>query len=419
MTNYRNLNVSVDTGKSSEKSSYLFTEPVKFHTPALNELISIIAQDAKDRRSANSEAHPYLAWDVIRQSRLGALRLPIERGGGGASIRELFEVIIKLAEADSDVAHSLRAHYSFVESLLIAPRDEQRDYWLQKIADGHIIGNATTELSSKNVGTKVFETKLSRDGDHYRLNGTKYFSTGTLYADFVLVTASAVGETALSVVIPTNREGVILEDDWDGIGQKLTGSGTTRFNNVLVKQEEIAGTYDKKTPFNSYLQLYLHAVITGIMYNVVTDAAALVQNRKRTFSFAAANTPSEDPQLQQIIGEIASSAFGASAIVLTAAEALDQAVDSAIEGDMDYALSHEASVKAAQAKVIIDNIALQAATRLFEVGGASATRQSANLDRHWRNIRTIASHNPTVYKARAIGDYVVNGNELPIKQVYF
>jgi alkylation response protein AidB-like acyl-CoA dehydrogenase len=86
---------------------------------------------------------------------------------------------------------------------------------------------------------------------------------------------------------------------------------------------------------------------------------------------------------------------------------------------MDYVLSHEASVKAAQAKVMIDNIALQAATRLFEVGGASATRQSANLDRHWRNIRTIASHNPTVYKARAIGDYVVNGNELPIKQVYF
>jgi alkylation response protein AidB-like acyl-CoA dehydrogenase len=48
-------------------------------------------------------------------------------------------------------------------------------------------------------------------------------------------------------------------------------------------------------------------------------------------------------------------------------------------------------------------------TELFEVGGASAVGKERALDRHWRNVRTIASHNPAVQRKRAIGDHVLNG----------
>ena len=44
-----------------------------------------------------------------------------------------------------------------------------------------------------------------------------------------------------------------------------------------------------------------------------------------------------------------------------------------------------------------------------EVGGASAVSQSRALDRHWRNARVLASHNPLIYRARILGHYVVNG----------
>ncbi|MBO1000643.1 acyl-CoA dehydrogenase family protein [Bacillus sp. SD075] len=419
MPNQKKLYIK-DRSKSNEHSTFpTFTAPVKVETPEFDCLILAIARDAEERRSSGSEANPYYAMDLIRQSRLGALRLPVKLGGSGASIRDLFHVIIRLAEADPDVAHSLRAHFSYVDELLRNPASELRDTWLQRVAEGAIIGNAFTELSSKNVGSLVFETTLSSEGDGYRLNGTKYFSTGTMYADWVLVMASTPDGKPVSMIIPTDREGVIIEDDWDGIGQRLTGSGTTHFNNVFVNKDEVNVIREDKTPFNSYVQLYLHAVIAGILRNVVTDASALVHKRTRTFSFAAADTASADPQLQQVIGQLSSSAFAAEAIVLAAADALDIAVNAAVDGVIDYALSHDASLRAAQAKVIVDDLALQASTLLFEVGGASATRQSANLDRHWRNIRTIASHNPTVYKARAIGNYVVNGTELPLKHVYF
>ena len=134
--------------------------------------------------------------------------------------------------------------------------------------------------------------------------------------------ASTPDGLPVAAILPTNREGVVIEDDWDGIGQRLTGSGTTRLNNVFVNKDEVIVIDSDKTPFNSFLQLYLHAVIVGILRNVVTDASALVQGKIRTFSFAAADTPREDPQLQQVIGQISSIAFAAEATVLAAADAL-------------------------------------------------------------------------------------------------
>lgn len=407
-------------GKAIDSSSRLtFQTPVQLHSPEFEDLLKEIARDAEARRKRGKEERPFYAIDLIRQARLGALRLPVELGGNGASIRDLFGVVIRLAEVDPDVAHILRAHYYYVEEFLLNPNEGVRSKWLARIADGAIIGNAFTEISSRNVGKLTFETTLTSDGDNYRLNGTKYFSTGTLYSDWVVVLASTPDDELATVIIPTLRNGVTIKDDWDGFGQKLTGSGTTLLNNVLVNRDEVLGFGEAETPFNAYWQLILHAVIAGIVRNVEADAAALVKGRTRSFTFAAAATPAEDPQLQQVIGEISSIAYAAEAIVLGAADALDNAVLSAVNGVIDYRVSHEASLQAAKAKVIIDELALKAASLLFEVGGASATRTSAHLDRHWRNIRTIASHNPAVYKARAIGNLVVNGEELPIREVYF
>lgn len=56
--------------------------------------------------------------------------------------------------------------------------------------------------------------------------------------------------------------------------------------------------------------------------------------------------------------------------------------------------------------------ALDAATRLFEVGGASATLRTRGLGRHGRNARVLASHNPLIYRARLLGDRAVNGTPL-------
>ncbi|MDN6488998.1 MAG: hypothetical protein L0K41_01030 [Yaniella sp.] len=84
-----------------------------------------------------------------------------------------------------------------------------------------------------------------------------------------------------------------------------------------------------------------------------------------------------------------------------AADARDQPLPEA-EIDALYAQVY-------QAQQIIAPLTLEIATKIFEVGGASATSQLRALDRHWRNARVLASHNPLIYRARILGDYLVNG----------
>ncbi len=59
------------------------------------------------------------------------------------------------------------------------------------------------------------------------------------------------------------------------------------------------------------------------------------------------------------------------------------------------------------------DLALRATTDIFNALSASATDVGLALDRHWRNARTAANHNPLIFKERILGDHVVNGTEPP------
>lgn len=377
-----------------------------------------IKEDAEKRRQSKERLHPDKALQLVKEAKLGALRLPIEAGGAGISIRELFEVIIQLAAADSDLTHALRSHFIFVEDTLAAPPSQERTRRLQFIANGELVGNATTEISNKPQGSKQYETTLIRQGDHFLLNGTKYFTTGTLYADWVSVIAAGENKNVYVSVIPTNREGIEIMDDWDGFGQQLTASGTTKFTNVIVKENEAIQLEKEKLSYVTIRQLFLQGVIAGITQQIVEDSIKVIKGRKRTFTHASIDTPTQDPQLLQTVGEIDAIAFSLKTLVLQAADLLDHTLLSTNSVEQKEYYEHEAALRSAQVKIIGERLALQAATQIFDTGGASATRQSAQLDRHWRNIRTIASHNPASYKAKDIGNYLVNQKTLPINGYY-
>lgn len=391
---------------------------VELGSSELDSLLARIAEGESERE--RERVLPFEAIDLIRRAKLGALRLPASAGGAGSTIRELFEVVIRLGEADANVAHILRNHFSVVERLVRHPRDEQSRRWQQAVADGAIIGLATTELDTPQVGNIVPNTTFTPDGDDYLLNGTKYYSTGTLYSDYVLVRAADPAGRPGATIIPVKREGIELIDDWDGLGQRLTATGTTHFRDVRVKPQEIV--FDAPDVgygvlySNTFAQLFLTAIVAGIARAAVRDAAALIRSRKRTFYYAPSESPIDDPILQQTIGQIASGAFAAEAVVLAAAEALDVATDAFDAGAPDAAeAAHQAALLSAKAKIVADDFAIRAGSLLFDVGGASATKKATNFDRHWRNARTLSSHNPTTYKARSIGQHMISGTPLPAK----
>ncbi len=395
-----------------------FSGPLTHRSPELKELFAFIAAGAAERD--RERIHPYDVFELVRSARLGALRLRREDGGAGSTLRELFEVVIALAAADPNIAHSLRNHYAFVERFPLSRQVAHGRKWADIIASGAIVGLASTELTSARVGASPFATKLVPDRDGFRLTGTKYYSTGTLYADYVQVRAAGPDDAVVTAIIPTTREGVERIDDWDGAGQRLTGSGTTYFHDVRVEADEIEpdspSTGYGVPHSNSVAQLLVTATVAGILRNVLTDAVALLGSRKdRHFYFAQTERVADDPLLQEIIGHISASAYTAEVLILAAADAHDAVFQARERGEPDAELAHAASVAASKAKLIVDDLTIRGASQLFDVAGASATRRAKNLDRHWRNARTLASHNPVSLKARALGEYELHGTQLPSK----
>ncbi|BBY16811.1 acyl-CoA dehydrogenase family protein [Mycolicibacterium litorale] len=394
-------------------------EPVTYGSERLTALLADIGAGALERERTGER--PFAVIDLVRQERLGALRVPREEGGGGASLRELFATVIALAAADVNVAHILRGHFALVEERLRLGGAERRRA-VDLAVSGKIVGNASTELGSTPAGAFTWQTKLTPDGDGYRLNGKKFFTTGTLYADYAEVLAGNPEGATVIALVPTDRAGVTVLDDWDGMGQRATGTGTAIFDDVAVSAEELLQfappDADTEPPAlylsGAFFQLYVTALEAGVLQALRSDAVAHVLQRPRSFAWAPTPSAPDDPLLQREIGEIAAAAFAAEATVLAAADALAVAFDADVAGtDPGLDVAHEASRQAAAAKIVIDGLAQKSASQIFDVGGASVVRQAYLLDRHWRNIRTLASHNPASYKAQALGAYYVRQTRLP------
>ena len=285
-------------------------------TQTLTELFGEAAKGAQQREQDRVLPHEQIRW--LRDAGIGRLRLRTQDGGAGASLPELFGVVIDLAAADSNVAHILRAHFGFVEEQLHNPDRVAGRRWLNVVAEDGIFGNAVSEQNNlpvgRTAGTTQLDTVLSPDAaGGFRLNGVKFYSTGTLFSDWVNVQAVDPDGASFRVTVPVDRAGVSVEDDWHGFGQRLTGTGTTRFDDVRVAADEAqriaardVGT--KPTYFGGFYQLYLQALTAGVLAAIQSDAVASTRRRVRNFSHASHPVPAEDPPVLQVVGEIASDA---------------------------------------------------------------------------------------------------------------
>ncbi|MBB3751081.1 alkylation response protein AidB-like acyl-CoA dehydrogenase [Mycolicibacterium sp. BK634] len=381
-------------------------------TPAdrLDRLTAVVEElRGGDAAAERDRVLQYDAVEAIRQTGVLALRVPARYGGPGGSVRDVLTAVIRIARGSSNVAQALRPHFGFSERLLSNRATEaEREEWFPRVNAGVVVGNAITDAKGK-TPAGVDTTLLADGAGVLRLNGYKFYSTGTLFADLIAVSASDVEGRDLQAIVPVDRSGVELFDDWEGFGQRTTASGGTRFTNVEVRPHEVTTVSDGKHLGHStaFLQLYLAAVAAGIAAAARDDAVWYVQTKARPASHSLADTANADPFTLHAVGEIAANASAAEALVLSAADALDAVVDSGRIGDADELA--RVAIVVAEAQLIAEKLTLAAAERLFDTGGASATARALNLDRHWRNVRTVSTHSPLAYKAHAAGNYVVNG----------
>ncbi len=370
-----------------------------------------IRESAVEREQAHRLPRAEIA--ELKAAGFTTLRLPQDEGGFGATLPELFNLLIELGEADSNVVNALRAHFGFTEEVLNSPFKDYRDRWVARIAAGQTSGSGFSEADGNTVGH--FSPRLVRDGENFRLDGQKYYTTGSLFADWINLGADDENGDFILAQVPTDAPGVSIVDDWDGFGQQLTASGTATFTNVALSADDINPQRRRFRYSLAFYQLVHLATLAGIGRAAAGDVAQLVSSRRRVFSHGNADRAGADPQILQVVGKVRASAYGAGATVLRAAEALERVYETRaneVSGGQDLFVA-VADLEVNQSVTVVTSLILDATTLLFDALGASAAKRGVGLDRHWRNARTLSSHNPRIYRERIVGDFAVNGTWPP------
>ena len=361
----------------------------------------------------------------LKERGFGALRVPTRYGGRGASIPELTQLWIDLAAADSNLPQALRGHAALVEDRLWQhARGRDQRVWFDRFVDGEIAGNAWSEVGATAIDSQQTVLTAQPDGS-FRLTGSKFYTTGTIYAEWADVYARIEREGAglgqepefAIAIVDTREPEVTVTDDWDGFGQRGTGSGTTTFDGAIVAAADVL-PFGERFPYQTALyQLNLLAVLAGIGRAAVDDFVEHVRNRERNYSHANAARVRVDPQVLARIGEASAAVYAAEAATLRVAHAVQEVADLAAVAagvpEQVAAANERAEIESSAAQVVVTDLVLRLTSDLFDTLGASGTAIAKGLDRHWRNARTVSSHNPRILKARVVGGHLVNGTPPP------
>jgi alkylation response protein AidB-like acyl-CoA dehydrogenase len=356
---------------------------------------------------------PFEIFRWLRQTGLTYLRVPKHLNGPGGSFSDQIEVTCALAAADSNVAHALRGHFGFIESIAIDPDAPTSRKYIGEVLKGKLFGGAHMEIGTPRPN--MLRTTLTRRGENYVLSGKKYYATGAAYADYTSFTALDEAGEVTAVLVPAGRKGVHILDDWDGMGQRMTASGGVDLEEVEVFPHEI----NERRRANHFVrrhgatraQLHLMAVVCGIVRNVLSDAVSFTKQKARPAKHSHAETASEDHFVQQAVGEISALSHAIDTLIAETARLMDISAAAIAAGDATNLdeLAMRGALANSKGQVIIGQLAIAAANKLFDTGGGSATARKYGFDRHWRNIRTILNHNPTALRNRVLGDYYLNG----------
>lgn len=376
---------------------------------AFRPIFAQIAEGNPDRE--RNRVLPHEQVRLLIDAGFGTVRIPEEHGGFGASLEQTFLLLAELGAADANVSHIFRNHLAFVEDRLNAPTSDTNDVWIKRFLAGTFVGGGWTEAN--NLTLANLATTVTAEDDHWLVTGAKYYATGSLYAEWLDVLGRGDDGQLLTALVRADDPGVTLVDDWRGFGQRATASGTARYERVRADVGDVFPAADRFGYQSHFYQIAMLAVLTGITRAALRDGSTALAERKRNYPQGLAEVPTDDAQLLQVIGSVSADAFGAEAALARSAKSLDRVADARLTEDDGNGRQRliDAEVAVAQAQLVIIDAALRATTTIFDALGASAVSEELGLDRHWRNARTLASHNPRVYKARILGDWLINGKD--------
>lgn len=351
---------------------------------------------------------PWAEVEAFSASGLWGITVPQAHGGPQADAWTLAQLIATVSAADGSLGHIPQNHFYALEVLRVGGSPDQQRFFYERVLRGERFGNALSEITQRDYQRR---TRLTRRGAGWQLDGRKFYCTGAVFAHWIPVQAMVARDDgtddSVIVFVPRDAAGVAVFDDWDGMGQRVTGSGSVVLDGVRVEPEWIVpfqASFDRPTAIGPLAQIMHAAIDLGIGEGALQAALPFIREQARPWIDAQVERAADDPLTLHALGNVELRLHAARALLRRAARFVDAAQREATEASVA-----DASVAVAEARALTHGAGLLAANKLLELGGTSATFAAHGFDRYWRNVRTHTLHDPVRWKYHLLGNYVLNG----------
>ena len=309
-----------------------------------------------------------------------------------------------MSGVDGSIGQIPQNHFYALEVLRNTGTHEQKKKLYTEVLQGARFGNALAEFKTKNSAQKQTAIKQTEHG--FEVNGEKFYCTGSLFAQRIPTLVKDENAREFLAFIPRDSQGLELVDDWSGFGQRTTGSGTAKFNQVAVLAEDIIpfdSAFTEPTLVGPFAQIMHAAIETGIARAAFEETLVRVR-QARPWIDSGVETAVEDPLTRYELGRIVADVRASEVLLKQAAHSIDAARPHPTVENIA-----KASLDVAKVRAHSTETALKASSKLIELAGSRGSQREDGLDRFWRNARVHTLHDASRWKYYFIANYVLNG----------
>lgn len=355
------------------------------------DLLKQTVQPFKQRAEEHDKnlTFPFENFKEIKEIGYPALTLPKEYGGGGISLSEMLYLQTIIGKADGSTALSVGWHMGLMKHLgekNTWKKDTFRVVANDVVKNSALLNNAASEpaTGSPTRGGKP-ETYAQKTEKGWIINGRKTFTTLAPILDYFVVSASIDGiekEEVGNFLIKRKNPGVRIEETWDSIAMRATGSHDLVLENVEIEKDALVEHRMAKKQAAGWL-LHIPACYLGI----ALAAQEYANDFARTYSpnsMDKSKTISDFPNVKQKMGEMELAILEAKHFLFSVARKWDEA-----DEDMRQTMGPELGA----VKLSVVNKAIDVVDLAMRITGARSLSEKNPLQRYYRDVRA-GIHNP-------------------------
>jgi alkylation response protein AidB-like acyl-CoA dehydrogenase len=343
--------------------------------------------------------YPFESVAALRDA--GYLAAPVPERLGGLGVSSVHDVVVasgRLARGDASVAIGINMHLVVVLNLLRrwemaratghARREAAFASSLREIGSGRVVLAAAQSEPAQDLTRP--STVAVRTEDGWRIDGHKIFCTMSPAATALLASVTFAGEDGAErygyVQIPADAPGVRINDDWDALGMRASGSHSVTFDGVVLPASALRGGFPAGEPV-PYLERNL---ASGLFH-----ASASLGIAEAAFARAARpERIGDDARGRMLVAESAIELATCRAVLSRATALIDEhhAANPADDGRDEEIVALFAEGQAA--KTHINEAAARVVDRALALSGGAGYLNGSPLARAYRDVRAGAFMHP-------------------------